>query len=150
MRFYHKITLALAVICLFGDSGLGAPTEGRYMYVKCNPDDKNANCVTHKGPLVPLEGKSSRLPASAVKDIFPVTTEEAVPEMEEQSGSGDSDTFAPFINTDELMRDAPEKEADKDEEEGSTVEEIDYSENVSRQKIDWLSEKDLKEENIIA
>lgn len=74
--------------------------------------------------------------------------------MEEQSGSGDSDTFAPFINTDEqLMRDEPKQEVTKSEEEGSTVEssgDFDYSDYVKPQKIDWLSEKDLKEENIIA
>ncbi|KAL1263051.1 hypothetical protein QQF64_005790 [Cirrhinus molitorella] len=153
MRFYQTITLALAVICLFGDSGLGAPAKGRYMYVTCNPVDKNANCVTHKGPLVPLEGKSSRLPPSAVKDIFPVTTEEAVPEMEEQSGSGDSDTFTPFKNTDEpLMGDGPAEEVNKNEEEGSTFGsgDTDYSEYITPKKNDSLSEKVLKEENIIA
>ncbi|XP_016149632.1 serglycin-like [Sinocyclocheilus grahami] len=157
MRFYHRITLALAIICLFGDRGLGAPSKGRYMWVKCKPEDKYANCVTQKGPLVPLSGQSSRLPPSAAKHIFPVSTEEATPEMEEQSGegSGNSDAFAPFISMDQkLMRDArsPEQEVNKNEEEGSTEfsGDIDYSEYVAPQKIDWLSKEDLKEENIIA
>ncbi|KAA0717905.1 ATP-dependent RNA helicase SUPV3L1, mitochondrial [Triplophysa tibetana] len=69
MHFYHRITLALAIICLFGHSGLGAPTTGRYTWVKCKPEDQNANCVTQMGPLVPLEGKSPQLPPSAVKDM---------------------------------------------------------------------------------
>ncbi|XP_016103336.1 serglycin-like [Sinocyclocheilus grahami] len=156
MSIYHRITLALAIICLFGDIGLGAPYKGRYMWVKCNPDHKNANCVTQMGPLVPLSGQSSRLPPSAAKHIFPVSTEEATPETEEQSGegSGNSDTFAPFISMDQqLMRDGPEQELNKNEEEGSTVEssgDIDYAKYVSTQKIDWLSKQDLKEEDIIA
>ncbi|XP_059373577.1 serglycin-like [Carassius carassius] len=156
MGFYHRITLALAIICLFGDSGLGAPVTGRYMFVKCNPDLKNANCVTQVGPLVPLSGKSSRLPPSAAKHIFPVSTEEATPETEEQSGegSGNSDTFSPFSSMDQrMMRDAPEQEGNKNEEEGSAVEssgDIYLSQYVSTQKTDWLSEQDLKEENIIA
>ncbi|XP_026103126.1 serglycin-like [Carassius auratus] len=161
MGFYHRITLALAIICLFVDSGLGAPLTGRYMFVKCNPDLKNANCVTQVGPLVPLSGKSSRLPPSAAKHIFPVSTEEATPETEEQSGegSGNSDTFAPFRTMDQrMMRDAPvptrsQQEANKNEEEGSAVEssgDIYLSQYDSTRKTDWLSEQDLKEENIIA
>ncbi|XP_018952633.1 serglycin-like [Cyprinus carpio] len=156
MTFYHRITLALAIICVFGDSGLGVPAKGRYMWVKCNPDQKNANCVTQMGPLVPLSGQSSRLPPSAAKHIFPVSTEEATPETEEQSGegSGNSDTFAPYIIMDQqLMRDGPEQVVNKNEEEGSTVEssgDIDYSEYVSTEKKYRLSEQDLKEENIIA
>ena len=157
MGFYHRITLALAIICLFVDSGLGAPLTGRYMFVKCNPDLKNANCVTQVGPLVPLSGKSSRLPPSAAKHIFPVSKEEATPEMEEQSGegSGNSDPFAPFISMHQKLTRkirSPEQEVNKNEEEGSTEfsGDIDYSEYITPQKVDWLSKEDLKEENIIA
>uniref|UniRef100_A0A8C2L7A9 Uncharacterized protein n=1 Tax=Cyprinus carpio TaxID=7962 RepID=A0A8C2L7A9_CYPCA len=42
----------------------GVPFKGRYMRVKCKPDDKYANCVKEMGPLVPLSGQSSRLPPS--------------------------------------------------------------------------------------
>ncbi|KAK9964546.1 hypothetical protein ABG768_005710 [Culter alburnus] len=144
MGFYHIITLALAIICLFGQSGLGAPSKGRYMYVKCKPDDKNANCATHKGPLVPLLGQSARLPPSAARHIVPVSIEETTPETEEQSGegSGNSDIFDPFLSMDQqLMRDDPEQEVNKNEEEASTwIEssgaEVDYSDYVHPQKIE--------------
>lgn len=149
MGFYHRITLALAIICLFAHSGLvstGAPTKGQYMWVKCKPDDKDANCITQKGPLVPLEGNSPRLPSSAAKEIFPVTTEEATPEMEEQSGegSGNSDTGI-------FLSDGPQQEINKIEEEGSTEAsgDIDYSNYVFPEKVDKLSEMDLKQENMI-
>ncbi|KAK7140138.1 hypothetical protein R3I94_012672 [Phoxinus phoxinus] len=155
MTFYHRITLALAIICLFGDSGQGAPPKGRYMWLKCNPDDKNANCVTQKGPLVPLSGLSARLPPSAAKHIVPV--EEATPEIEEQSGegSGNADTLAPFLNKDQQwVGDDPEQEVNKNEVEASTWMEssgdIDYADYVTPQKIHWLSSQDLKEDNIIA
>ncbi|CAM4726978.1 unnamed protein product [Leuciscus chuanchicus] len=155
MRFYYRITLALAIICLFGESGQGAPAKGRYMWVKCNPDDKNANCVTQMGPRVPLSGLSTRLPPFAAKHIVPV--EEATPDSEEQSGegSGNSDTLAPFLNMDQQwMRDGPEQEVNKNEVEASTWMEssgdIDYTDYGSPQKIDWLSSQDLKEDDIIA
>ncbi|RAM39519.1 hypothetical protein DOZ52_28840, partial [Enterobacter hormaechei] len=151
MRFYHLITLALAIICLFGHSGLGAPSKGRFMWVKCKPDEKNANCVTKKGPWVPLSGQSTRLLPSAAKHIVPVSTEEATPETEEQSGegSGNSDTFAPFLNMNQqLMGDEPEQEVNKNEEEASTWMEssgdADYSDYASSEKIEWLSKQDLK------
>ncbi len=58
-----------------------------------------------------------------VSNRFPVSTEEATPDMEEQSGegSGNSDAFAPFISMDQ-KRDtrSPEQEVNKNEEEGST------------------------------
>ncbi|XP_052007283.1 serglycin [Xyrauchen texanus] len=157
MRFYHIITLTLAIICLFGDSGLGAPSKGRYKWVKCRPGSKNANCETQMGPLVPLAGLKTRLPPSAVKYIDPIYTEEATPKMEEQSGegSGNSDTFEGFLNGDQqLMRDGPEQEDNKNEEEGSTVVEeasgdIDYSNYVFPEKIGLLSPKDLKDESMI-
>ncbi|KAI7805286.1 serglycin [Triplophysa rosa] len=152
MQFYRRITLALAIICLFGHSGFvssGAPTKGRYTWVKCKPEDQNANCVTQMGPLVPLEGKSPRLPRSAVKDIFPVSTEEITPEMEEQSGegSGNSDTMI-------FLRDGPEQELNTNEKETTTAwieasGDIDYSNFVFPEKIDELSEGDLKDENMI-
>lgn len=90
-----------------------------------------------------------------VSNRFPVSTEEATPDMEEQSGegSGNSDAFDPFISMDQ-KRDtrSPEQEVNKNEEEGSTEfsGDIDYSEYVVPQKTNWLSTEDLKEENIIA
>lgn len=87
----------------------------------------------------------------------PVSTEEATPETEEQSGegSGNSDTFAPFLNMNQqLMGDEPEQEVNKNEEEASTWMEssgdADYSDYASSEKIEWLSKQDLKEDNIIA
>ncbi|XP_056616845.1 serglycin [Triplophysa dalaica] len=131
MHFYHRITLALAIICLFGHSGFGAPTKGRYTWVKCKPEDQNANCVTQMGPLVPLEGKSPRLPHSAVKDIFPVTKEETTPEMEELSGEGSGNPDGPKVTWTEASGD------------------IDYPSFVHPKKKDELSEGDLKDENMI-
>ncbi|NP_001165083.1 serglycin precursor [Danio rerio] len=158
MRFYHMITLALAIICLSGHSGLGAPaasTKGNYMWVECKPDGKNANCLTKKGPLIPLDGQRTRLPPSAAKDIVAVSAEEATPDTEDLSGdgSGDSDNFPVLASKKQpWRRDAPEQDIFKNEEEGSTTfsGDIDYSEYVSTQKVNWLSEEDLKEENIIA
>lgn len=90
----------------------------------------------------------------------PVSTEEATPESEEQSGegSGNSDTFVPFLNMDQQwMRDGPEQETNKNEEEASTWMEssgdIDYSEYVSPEKTEnkkILSTQDLLEDDIIA
>uniref|UniRef100_A0A674EMW5 Serglycin-like n=1 Tax=Salmo trutta TaxID=8032 RepID=A0A674EMW5_SALTR len=80
-----KICLTLAVIFFLADNGHGAPAKGRYMWVKCNPDTKNANCATQRGPLMDLPGPPDRLPSIAVKDIVP---EEAGSEPEEQSGEG--------------------------------------------------------------
>ncbi|KAJ8013707.1 hypothetical protein DPEC_G00032580 [Dallia pectoralis] len=80
-----KICLALAVIFFLTENGFGAPTKGRYMWVKCRPDSKNANCKTQKGPLVDLPGISDRLQNTAVNDIVPTET---VSEPEEQSAEG--------------------------------------------------------------
>lgn len=50
----------------------GAPTasiKGNYMWVECKPDGMNANCLTKKGPSIPLDGQPTRLPPSAAKDM---------------------------------------------------------------------------------
>lgn len=66
--------------------------------------------------------------------------------MEEQSGegSGNSDTRI-------FLSDGPQQEINKNEEEGSTEAsgDIDYSNYVFPEKIDKLSEVDLKRENMI-
>ncbi|XP_036812147.1 serglycin [Oncorhynchus mykiss] len=80
-----KICLTLAVIFFLADNGHGAPAKGRYMWLKCSPDAKNANCETQRGPWMDLPGPPDRLPSIAVKDIVP---EEAGSEPEEQSGEG--------------------------------------------------------------
>ncbi|NP_001290937.1 serglycin precursor [Esox lucius] len=87
-----KICLTLAVISTLTDNGLGAPTKGRYMWVNCRPDSKNANCQTQRGPLVELPGPPDRLPSTAVKDIV---QKETVSELEEQSGEGSA--TGPFL-----------------------------------------------------
>ncbi|XP_041715021.1 serglycin [Coregonus clupeaformis] len=80
-----KIWLTLAVIFVLADNGHGAPAKGRYMWVKCRPEAKNANCETQRGPSMDLPGPPDRLPSFAVKEIVP---EEAGSEPEEQSGEG--------------------------------------------------------------
>ncbi|XP_067278086.1 serglycin [Pseudorasbora parva] len=148
MGFYHRITLALAIICLFGQSGQGAPPKGRYMWVKCHPDDKNANCLTQKGPWIDLAGQRARLHPSAAKHI--VSTEEVTPNVEEQSGegSGNSGSLDPW------MADGPVQEVYNNEEEASTWMEssgdVDYSEYVTPRKTAQLSTQDLKDDYIIA
>ncbi|KAL0964681.1 hypothetical protein UPYG_G00327500 [Umbra pygmaea] len=80
-----NICLTVAVIFFLADNGLGAPTKGRYMWLKCRPDSTNANCVTQRGPTMRLPGPPDRLPPTAVKDIV---QKETVSESEEQSGEG--------------------------------------------------------------
>lgn len=101
------------------------------------------------GPVVPLEGKSHRLPPSAVKEIFQVTTEEATSKMEEQSGEGSGN-----LDTRIVLRDGPEQEVNTNEEEGITAEieasgELDYSNFVFPEEKNEISAADLKKENMI-
>uniref|UniRef100_A0A668ATT0 Uncharacterized protein n=1 Tax=Myripristis murdjan TaxID=586833 RepID=A0A668ATT0_9TELE len=51
----------------------GLPT-GRYMYVRCNPNGDQSNCITHRGPQMELNPDlPSRLPASAAEYMYVCT-----------------------------------------------------------------------------
>uniref|UniRef100_A0A8C4RI90 Uncharacterized protein n=1 Tax=Erpetoichthys calabaricus TaxID=27687 RepID=A0A8C4RI90_ERPCA len=41
-----------------------APAKGRFMWVRCKPDSKDANCIEQKGPWIDL-------PKSGVNRILP-------------------------------------------------------------------------------
>ncbi|XP_056463630.1 serglycin-like [Gadus chalcogrammus] len=65
-----KIFLSLAVICFAINSGTGAPSKARYMFVKCHPLGNDSNCVTHQGPEMNLTTDlPDKLPASAAPYI---------------------------------------------------------------------------------
>ncbi|TRY90523.1 hypothetical protein DNTS_002652 [Danionella cerebrum] len=152
MRYLHIIPIALAILCLFGHSGLGAPALGRYMWLECNPSTSDANCVLKKGPLIPLNDQRSRLPPEAAKDIIAESSEEANVELQEQSGeaSGDSDIFASVFSGKNHQK--MTKFLELNEEEGSTFEKSsDYSEyvTVTPQKV-ALSKEDMTEDHILA
>ncbi|KAJ8384159.1 hypothetical protein AAFF_G00208610 [Aldrovandia affinis] len=46
MGLFLNISVTVALLSLLGSNTQGAPTKGRYMWVKCRPESKNANCVT--------------------------------------------------------------------------------------------------------
>lgn len=80
---------------------------------------------------------------------FPVTTEEATPEMEEQSGEGSGN-----LDTGIFLGDGPKQKVNTNEEEdiSAGIEasgEIDYSNFVFPEERNELSEADLKEEHMI-
>lgn len=151
MRIYHRIALVLLLIFVFEDNVLGAPTKGRYMWVKCNPNDKDANCVQQQGPWIDLKGASQRLPPSAIKDIVSVENGEDAPETEteEQSGesSGDMELLGnPTDKKQGWMDDGPGIAAPQVEEpflEEDASGEADYYNEPK------LSPEDLKEDNVI-
>ncbi|XP_036430335.1 serglycin [Colossoma macropomum] len=138
MRFCYRIALALLLVYLFEDSVLGAPTTGRFNWLNCKPDGKDANCVHKQGPLL-----------KQPKDIVPVDSSEDTPETEteEQSGesSGDLDPFDTVVRKD-WMDDSPVQAMAQDEASG----EIDYSNYVSPEQVEpKLSEEDLRKDNMI-
>ncbi|XP_029901697.1 serglycin [Myripristis murdjan] len=88
MMLKMKLILSLSVFCLALNNGMGLPT-GRYMYVRCNPNGDQSNCITHRGPQMELNPDlPSRLPASAAEyiDGQPLEGEEEVPYGEEDKG----------------------------------------------------------------
>ncbi|KAM4602655.1 serglycin [Polymixia lowei] len=110
--FKLKIILSLAILCFALHNGLGAPTRGRYMFVRCNPTSKDANCLTHRSPKMELTPDlPTRLPASAAEYIEtepmeeePVsdyedeqykTTSPMFPE--ESSGGFEGSAFSPYL-----------------------------------------------------
>ncbi|KAI4894285.1 hypothetical protein NFI96_016308 [Prochilodus magdalenae] len=154
MRFCYRIALALLLLYLFEDNALGAPTTGRFRWLRCKPNGNNANCVENQGPLIDLSDPNQRLRPNA-KDIVPVENIEDTPETEteEQSGesSGDVDPFDPLGKNwmnDGSSKAEPQVGEQLEKEEGSG--EVDYSNYVFAQKIEpKLPAEDLRKDNMI-
>lgn len=137
----------LAVLCVIGETVLGAPTKGRYMWVKCRPDAKNANCVQEKGPIINLDkypDAPKRLPASAAQEILP---KETGLEPDEQSGDNAEagkhiPAFADRGSGDLLVMDSPvHADTMQRQEESSGMEEgsayIDYYPTYPEKEPHW-------------
>ncbi|XP_056134933.1 serglycin [Lampris incognitus] len=72
-----NVILSLAVLCLALNNGMGAPTTARYMFVKCNPHDTDANCQTYHSPVVQVTSDlPTRLPVSAAPYLKATPVEE--------------------------------------------------------------------------
>ncbi|XP_062375458.1 serglycin [Sardina pilchardus] len=132
----------LAVFCFIGESVLGAPTKARYMWLKCRPDSKNANCLEEKGPMINLDkypDTPKRLPSSAVQELLP---NETGLEPDEQSGdNAEAGKHIPdFLDRgsgDQLLMDSPmqRQEESSGMEEGSA--DYDYSNVVYPDKVPY-------------
>ncbi|XP_041117471.1 serglycin-like [Polyodon spathula] len=61
-----RILLALGVILFLGYTVQAAPTKGRYMWVRCKPNAKNANCVEESGPWIDLPKSGAEVPSPNV------------------------------------------------------------------------------------
>ncbi|KAG9275593.1 serglycin [Astyanax mexicanus] len=153
MRFYQRIAFVLLLVYLFEDNVLGAPAQGRYNWVTCKPDSKNANCIQKQGPLIDISGASQRLPPSATKDIVPVERDEDTPETETEEQSGESSGDLDLAEKkQDWMDDGPVKMVRQVEdpflEEASG--EVDIENFVfPERKEPKLSPEDLKEDNMI-
>ncbi|XP_012672431.1 serglycin [Clupea harengus] len=135
----------LAVLCFIGETVLGAPTKGRYVWLRCRPDVKNANCVQEKGPMINLDkypDAPKRLPQSAVQEVLPKDTGL---EPEEQSGDNAGagkhiPAFADRGSGDQLVMDSPMQDVP----EGSGMEEgsadFDYTNIVYPEKVPYWEE----------
>ncbi|KAI1896993.1 hypothetical protein AGOR_G00100630 [Albula goreensis] len=99
MGIFLNISVSLALLCLLGADTQGAPTKGRYMWVKCRPDGKNTNCVTEKGPVIKIPGRAHRLPPSAANEILKDQTED---------GSGAGQVFPDLGSGDLWVKDGRE------------------------------------------
>ncbi|KAG7462935.1 hypothetical protein MATL_G00190020 [Megalops atlanticus] len=146
MGLFLKISVVLALLCLLGHNAQGAPTKGRYMWVKCRPDGKNSNCEQQQGPWIDLPGPSNRLPSSAVKDLL-----KKKPELD-ADGSGASE--ADIGSGEQWMRDGQQlaafgaEEGSTQLEEGSTPE-VDYTEYVFPQRVKKGLNNEMQEEHLI-
>ncbi|XP_028651803.1 serglycin [Erpetoichthys calabaricus] len=63
---FRSAVLALSFLFLvfLEHAAQGAPAKGRFMWVRCKPDSKDANCIEQKGPWIDL-------PKSGVNRILP-------------------------------------------------------------------------------
>ncbi|KAK3554018.1 hypothetical protein QTP70_019133 [Hemibagrus guttatus] len=146
MRFYYSLTLsALILLYLISDNVLEASKKGkgRYVFVKCRPDSKNANCITKKGPRIDLHGKPHKISSRSINDIYPVESSEESYETEE-SGDGSGDFNFPDLSR--KQRDSGAEEEIQTVMEGSA----DYNNYISPslEKL-RLSAEDLREDNMI-
>ncbi|XP_030627746.1 serglycin [Chanos chanos] len=162
MGICYKICAVLAIICLLENHTLGAPTKGRYMWVKCKPEGKDPNCHTQKGPWMNLPGPQDRLPASATKTIVPVESSEVASEEVELSGDGSGGgSIIPVLpelgSGDQWMADTQDQVEYQAEvpvsahlgEESSG--DFDYSNYIFPEKVkaNGPSTEELKEENML-
>ncbi|KAJ8250442.1 hypothetical protein COCON_G00223640 [Conger conger] len=88
-----KILIAFLVFNLLGQDAEGAPAKGRYVWVRCRPDDRHANCLKEWGPWMNLPGPRDRLPPSAVQDIMKGSLDL---DLQSADGSGASGLFMEF------------------------------------------------------
>ncbi|KAG5831236.1 serglycin [Anguilla rostrata] len=102
MGHLPKILVAFLVFCWLGQDALGAPAKGRYMWVRCRPDGRNANCVKEWGPWLSLPGPRERLPPSAVQDIMKASLDL---DLQSTDGSGESGLFVESSLGDQLATD---------------------------------------------
>ncbi|XP_036402800.1 serglycin [Megalops cyprinoides] len=148
MGLFLKISVVLALLCLLGHNAQGAPTKGRYMWVKCRPDGKNSNCEQQQGPWIDLPGPSNRLPSSAVKDLLKNNQE-----LDTKSTEGSGASEADIGSGDQWMRDGQQlgvfgaEEGSTQLEEGST--EVDYTEYVFPERVKKGLNNEMQEEHLI-
>ncbi|XP_041922062.1 serglycin [Alosa pseudoharengus] len=144
MAQFGKLVM-LAVLCFIGESVLGAPTKGRYMWLRCRPDSKNPNCMEEKGPMINLDkypDTPKRLPSSAVQEILP---NETGLEPDEQSGDNTEagkhiPDFLDRGSGDQLLMDSlmQRQEESSGMEEGSS--DFDYTNFVLPEKMPYYEE----------
>ncbi|KAK2852429.1 hypothetical protein Q7C36_007630 [Tachysurus vachellii] len=141
MRFYHSFTLSsLILIYLLSYNVLEASTKGRYKFLKCKPDSKNANCMEMKGPVIDLHGKAPKISSRFLNGLYPDYTSEDSTETEE-SGDGSGDLNLPDLSR--KQRDSGAEEQIQNELEGSG----NYISPLFMKPR--LSAKDLREDNMI-
>ncbi|XP_029950976.1 cilia- and flagella-associated protein 251-like [Salarias fasciatus] len=122
-----KVFLLLAVCVLSLHNGKGAPRTAVYKFVRCNPEDDDANCVTQQTQEMEwspdLPGK---LPASAAQNLEAEPVEDESPAWEQEEMKEEQEEY----------EDEPQVGEEKEEEEEEEEEEYD----------DWELEDDEEEE----
>ncbi|KAJ8364981.1 hypothetical protein SKAU_G00138120 [Synaphobranchus kaupii] len=140
MRILLNISLTLALLTLLGNTQ-GAPTKGRYMWVKCRPDSRNANCLTEKGPWIDLP-KPNHLPSAANK----ITKDQS------DDGSGTGQPFTETGSGDQWEKDGSDLGVFQPEDVSTDLDvspEHDYSDFVFPQKVNLPFNQELQEESLI-
>ncbi|KAG5855026.1 serglycin-like [Anguilla rostrata] len=145
MGILLNISLTLVLLSLLGANTQGSPIKGRYMWLRCRPNSKNANCVTEKGPWIDLP-EPNRLPSTADKKT----------KDQSDDGSGTGQPFSEIGSGDQWEKDGREQGVFQPEEASTDLDgssELDYSDFVSPQKV-YLKDnlpldQDLQEENLI-
>ncbi|XP_066549057.1 serglycin [Amia ocellicauda] len=154
-----RILLGLTIILLLGFAVQGAPAQGRYMWVKCKPDARNANCKTEKGPWIDIS--STQIPPTDELEQTEIDEPKGV--TEESSGEGSGEPVIEIGSGEQWIqdhilsgRDVTEKEESSNDYEGSSsvdtnYEEIDYTGFTFPEKVQLGKETkmNLEEENLI-